>query len=211
MTVLTRAHSVDTIWKMHAIQMASDIPTIELDSPRAAVVATRLAQLMGVFDRPEKAAIDRGLVGSAMRAAARVGVAEAIAAGAGDQPSDQKILGFLDALRRSPRPMSEIVSLAAIFGYSGLERLVAASEPSLRRYAAGDRATPDAVAQRVHLLAQLVAVLRGSFNEFGIRRWFERPHPALGSRAPADVLGRDFDPADARVQAVMNAAAQALW
>jgi hypothetical protein len=120
-------------------------------------------------------------------------------------------LAFLEALRNSPRPAGEIAALAAIFGYVPLRHLVGASEPSLRRYAAEDRTTPDAVAQRIHFLAQLVAILRGSFNEFGIRRWFERPHPALGGSPPTELLRRDFDPSDPRAQATLGAAAQLLW
>jgi uncharacterized protein (DUF2384 family) len=195
-----------------SVQMVSDMPQMVLDGPRAGVIATRLAQLMGLFVRPEGATIDRRLVGSAISAAARAGLAESVAFRAdAREPSDRTILAFLDALRRSPRPAPEIVNLAAIFGYESLGRLVGASEPSLRRYAAENRTAPDPVALRVHFVAQLVSILRGSFNEFGIRRWFERRHPTLGGRTPADLLGFDFDPAEPRAQAAMDAAVQLLW
>lgn len=195
-----------------SIQVVSDIPQMSIDGPGAGVMATRLAQLMGLFVRPAGAPIDRELIGSAIGAAAQAGLAESVASRSdAREPSDRTILAFLDALRRSPRPAPEITNLAAIFGYESLGRLVGASEPSLRRYAAEDRATPDPVALRVHFVAQLVAILRGSFNEFGIRRWFERRHPTLGGSAPADLLGSDFDPAEPRAQAAMDAAAQLLW
>jgi hypothetical protein len=94
--------------------------------------------------------------------------------------------------------------------YPALGRLVGASVPSLRRYAGEDRRTPDAVAQRVHLVALLTAILRGSFNEFGIRRWFERPHPALGGRVPGDLVARASDPADRDARSVLGAALSLL-
>jgi hypothetical protein len=194
------------------IQVAAEPDILNLDAARAGVMATRLAQVMGIFERPAGARIDRSLIGSAIRAAANAGLAEEVAArDDAAEPGERTTLAFLDALRKSPRPEGEITALAAIFGYVPLGQLVGVSEPSLRRYAAGDRATPDTVAQRIHFLAQLVAILRGSFNEFGIRRWFERPHPLLGNRAPTDVLGGDFDPADPGALATLGAAIRLLW
>lgn len=195
-----------------AVQMASEAATLEFDAARAGVMATRLAQVMGIFERPTGARIDRALVGSAIQAAARAGLAEHVAARSdAAEPGERTTLAFLEALRNSPRPAGEIPALATIFGYVPLGHLVGASEPSLRRYAAEDRTAPDPVAQRIHFLAQLVAILRGSFNEFGIRRWFARPHPALGDTPPAGLLSGDFDPSDPGARAVLGAAARLLW
>lgn len=196
---------------MMTIQLGSESQALPLDGARAGVLATRLAELMGVFRRPDGARIDRGLVGSAIAAAARAGLAEQVAArGDAAEPGEETTLAFLDALQHSPRPADEIANLAAIFGYASLELLVGSSEPSLRRYAAESRATPDGVAERVHFVAQLVAIVRGSFNEFGIRRWFDRPHPALDGRAPASLLGGEFDPSDAGPRATLDAAVRLL-
>lgn len=195
---------------MVMVQLASEVRALPLDAARAGVFATRLAELMGIFARPTGSRIDRALVGSAIASAAGAGLAEQVAARPdAAEPGEPTILAFLDALRSSPRPASEIANLTAIFGYARLEGLLATSEPSLRRYAAGTRSVPDMVAQRVHFLAQLVAILRGSFNEFGIRRWFERPHPTLEGRAPASLLGA-ADPAEAGPQATLAAALQLL-
>jgi uncharacterized protein (DUF2384 family) len=48
----------------------------------------------------------------------------------------------------------------------------------------------------VHFLARILATLAGSYNEFGARRWLERPRTALGGRAPAELLRGDWDPDD---------------
>jgi hypothetical protein len=194
------------------IQLVSEPQTPALDAARAGVVATRLAQLMGFFERPSGARIDPVLIGSAIAAAAKAGLAEQVAArDDATRPGQQTILAFLDALRNSPRPTGEIPTLAEIFGWAPLGQLVGASEPSLRRYAAGDRTTPDAIAHRIHFLAQLVAILRGSYNEFGVRRWFERPHPALDGKTPAALLRGKFDPMDAAAQRTLEAALRLLW
>lgn len=181
--------------------------THELDGPRAAVVATRLAELMGLYQRPPMRRVDRELLGSVIEAAADAGVAEQVAARRdAAEPGDATVHAFLDALIGSPRPAAEITSLLSILGYSELEALAGASEGSLRRYATEARTAPDVIARRVHFLATLVAILRGSFNEFGIRRWFERPHPALGGTPPATLLADGAEPDDERGQAVLAAA-----
>jgi hypothetical protein len=196
---------------MLAIQSVSESAALPLDAARAGVLAVRLAEVMGLFERPEGRRIDRGMVGQAIDAAARAGLAEQVAARPDARgPGDEAILGFVGALIESPRPAAEITRLSSIFGYPALGRLVGASVPSLRRYAGEDRRTPDAVAQRVHLVALLTAILRGSFNEFGIRRWFERPHPALGGRVPGDLVARASDPADRDARSVLGAALSLL-
>jgi hypothetical protein len=53
-------------------------------------------------------------------------------------------------------------------------QLAGSSESALRRYAAEVRQVPHPVARRIHFLVTLAAILHSSFNEFGIRRWFER-------------------------------------
>jgi uncharacterized protein (DUF2384 family) len=197
---------------MTALQLPSEQPTVPLDGARAGVVLTRLAELMGLFERPLGARIDRRMVASVVAAAGAAGLADQVAArDDAAEPGEQTTLALLEALVASPRPTHEIGSLAAILGgYGELGALVGASEPSLRRYAAGTRTTPDAVAQRIHFIAQLVAIVRGSFNEFGVRRWFERPHPALGRRPPAALLDAHFDPSDAGPQATLAAAIRLL-
>ena len=70
------------------------------------------------------------------------------------------------------------------------------SVSSLKRYQAGDRDTPDAIAARLHCLALLVSDLAGSYNDIGIRRWFQRKRTQLDGRAPAAFLTGDWDPDD---------------
>lgn len=185
--------------------------THELDAPRAAVIATRLAELMGLYEREHPRRIDRELVGEVIEAAAALGVAEQVAARAdASLPGEATMHAFLDALLASPRPAPELERLLRIFGYERLEQLVGVSEQSLRRYAAEVRPAPDSVARRTHFLATVVAILRGSFNEFGIRRWFERPHPALSGQTPAQLLVPEVEPEDEPAQRVLAAALRLL-
>jgi hypothetical protein len=182
------------------------VPTDELDGARAAVVATRLAELMGIFVRPPTGRIDRAMLGQVVEAAATAGLAEGVASRRdAAKPGDATVHAFLASLLASPRPAEEITNLVPILGYDTLQRLVGASAVSLRRYANEARDTPDPVARRVHFVATLVAVLRGSFNEFGIRRWFERAHPSLG-RSPMAALGPRFEPEGAAAGRVIEAA-----
>ena len=75
-----------------------------------------------------------------------------------------------------------------------LADLTGISLASLRRYANGERKTPQRVAERLHWIAMVIADLAGSYNEFGIRRWFERPRSQLNGRSPRQLLNGDWTP-----------------
>lgn len=93
-----------------------------------------------------------------------------------------------DELEQSPVPATEWRALLDRLGADLLTSLVGVSQASLRRYVIGARTTPDAVADRLHFLALVVADLAGSYNEFGVRRWFQRARPQLDMRNPAQLL-----------------------
>jgi hypothetical protein len=72
-----------------------------------------------------------------------------------------------------------------------------------------DTGTPQDVAERLHWLALIVGDLLGSYNDYGIRRWFERKRTALGGRSPREVLELvgDWSPDDPKVAKVRDLAA----
>jgi hypothetical protein len=101
-----------------------------------------------------------------------------------------------EALVESPVPEREWSELVRVLGEPLLARCTGVSHSSLRRYAAGQRDTPDAVAARLHHIALVVGHLAGSYNRYGIRRWFERKRTRLNGRAPGDVLKGTWSPDD---------------
>jgi uncharacterized protein (DUF2384 family) len=100
---------------------------------------------------------------------------------------------LVDALGHSPAPSSEWATMREVLGDDSLCRLVGVSDTSLRRYVSQGRSTPQAVAERLHWIAMVVADLSGAYNTFGIRRWFERPRPQLGGKSPREALGENWD------------------
>jgi hypothetical protein len=80
---------------------------------------------------------------------------------------------------------------------------------SVRRYARGERQCSDVVAARLHWLALLIDQLEGTYNAYGIRRWFQRPRSALNGQSPQARLNCDWDPDDATVQPIMALARSA--
>ena len=78
-------------------------------------------------------------------------------------------------------------------GQELVARLVGIAPASLRRYATGKARTPDDVAQRLHFLALVTADLTGSYNDLGVRRWFERPRPQLDMKSPAQLLRGEWN------------------
>jgi hypothetical protein len=100
---------------------------------------------------------------------------------------------LVNALGQSPAPSSEWTAMREVLGDELLCKLVGVSDTSLRRYASNGRSTPQAVAERLHWIAMIVADLSGAYNPFGIRRWFERPRPQLDGRSPRQALGENWN------------------
>ena len=116
----------------------------------------------------------------------------------------------IEALEQSPVPNREWHAIRDALGLGLLTRLLGVSQPSARRYLSGVRSTPDAVAARLHFLALLVGDLAGTYNDIGIRRWFERPRAHLDGDTPTQALGADWSPEDdgpQRVRSLANALA----
>ena len=106
----------------------------------------------------------------------------------------QKVRDLSEALSQSPAPATEWSSMRQTLGDDPLAELVDISLASLRRYAGGERATPQPVAERLHWIAMVAADLAGSYNEFGIRRWFERPRQRLNGKSPRQLLKANWTP-----------------
>lgn len=113
---------------------------------------------------------------------------------------------LMASIEGSPLPDEEWTALHRVL-LDRLPGLVGVSSSSAGRYRSGARPTPDAVATRLHILALIVSDLSGSYNDMGIRRWFERPRTALAARAPADILIGDWDPEAEEVRQVRDLAA----
>ncbi len=112
-----------------------------------------------------------------------------------------------DALTVSPLPDRELPEVLRILDRDAVARMTGTTSVSLGRYLAGSRRWPDRLAARIHWLALVLADLAGAYNDFGIRRWFERGRTPLGGRSPRDVLSADWDPADPDVELVRELAA----
>ena len=172
-------------------------------------VATR-AEAMGLLGSGIRRERMADLVGDAFDALARAGIARREVAsldGAAPEDLPEIVSRVAEALEGSPHPETEWSAVTARLGDDLVARLCQVSLSSLARYASAVRPTPDAVAHRLHHLALVVADLAGSYNDRGIRRWFERPRPQLDGLAPASLLTGDWDPDDAGPRQVAALAA----
>jgi hypothetical protein len=177
--------------------------------------ATRLVELLSLLDamgllRIDEpiATLDASLLERAAAAAATAGIGRDVqrrVRGAAHTPRAMSaaIRELAEALADSPAPLHEAREMLGVFGPERLAALVGSSQASLRRYASGLRAVPDRVAARLHLLAQIVAELRGAYNETGVRRWFERPRTQLDGREPQQLLSGDWDPDEPNARRVL--------
>jgi hypothetical protein len=173
---------------------------------RLLVDASRRAEAMGLIEMPPgREAGPHGDL-SAFRhlatQAEKAGIATATAAALHnvETPTPEELASLLTtmiaALEASPAPKFEWGGLARVFDAEQLASLLNISISSLKRYQAGERATPDAIAARLHFLALLVGDLAGSYNDIGVRRWFQRQRTRLDGRAPAELLTGEWDPDD---------------
>lgn len=98
---------------------------------------------------------------------------------------------IFEALGENPVPRLEANALLKHFSDEQLAELLRISSSSVQRYARGERTVPEPVADRLHWLALVVGHLSGTYNSFGVRRWFERPRTALGGNSPKGTLLAD--------------------
>jgi hypothetical protein len=192
----------DRIRGMAKLQIRSvQDPVATPGASRAAVEALKLMDAMGLLEAEKDIeTLNLETVRAMAQRAASAGIGEtaAVALRTRTRPQSEQVEAVLESLHRaleaSPVPEFEWPSLIELFGAEQLAGLVGVSVASLRRYAGGARPTPDAVAARLHLLAQLTADLRGAYSEVGVRRWFERKRTQLDGLAPRDILRGDWDP-----------------
>jgi hypothetical protein len=123
-----------------------------------------------------------------------------------DQQLIHALRATLEAVDASPHPEGEWGPARELVGDELLARLLQISPSSLRRYAGGERTTPDDVAWRLHFVARLLAALIGSYNDYGIRRWFDRPRNALDGATPAELLEDAETEHDARLGRLLTLA-----
>lgn len=194
--------------------LAPPTPQLQALAARAAVRADAMGLLPDRAELLAHHSLDAGRTLSHVLDVARdAGIGRALALPR--DPADEErwegfVLELLDALEESPLPGTEWVGLERVLGADLLAALTGISSSSLRRYAAGTRETPDDVAARLHFLALVVGDLAGSYNDFGVRRWFSRRRSQLGGQAPADLLQDAWDPQDEEPEKVRALAAALL-
>ena len=198
---------------MEHIQNGSVLVPSAAGLARLTFEAARRAEAMGIVE-PAAPRSDAAAIRQFANRVRRAGIASSAAdlINNVEAPSDEDLARLLEtivaALEASPVPRYEWRGLARVFAPEDLAGLLSVSVSSLKRYQSGVRETPDDVAARLHFLALVVGDLAGSYNDIGIRRWFERKRTLLEGRAPASFLKRDWDPDDegpARVRALARA------
>jgi len=187
---------------MAVVQSKSNIGPPPRAVGRLIFEASRRAEAMGLVEPGAVTHTDLRAVRLIANQARKAGIAAAAAAALNnvDTPSDEEVAALLEtiiaALEANPVPKFEWSGLSRILDAEQLGTLLSVSASSLKRYQSGDRATPDSVAARLHFLALVVGDLAGSYNDIGVRRWFQRKRTLLDGRAPAALLKGTWDPDD---------------
>jgi hypothetical protein len=120
---------------------------------------------------------------------------------------DSLLAQVYERLEECPSPATEWQAVRDVLTDDALlAALLGIGIASVRRYAKGDRHCSDSVAARLHWLALLIDQLEGTYNAYGIRRWFQRPRAVLNGQAPQDRLKGAWDPDDDAVLPLMTLA-----
>lgn len=104
-----------------------------------------------------------------------------------------------------------------ILGFDLLALLITGQEKTraaradLFVYDAKPRSAPDEVIERFYFVTKIVVNLEGSFNDFGIQRWFMRKRVQLNGLSPAQILKGDWHPGDEGPQKVLKLAEETHW
>jgi transcriptional regulator with XRE-family HTH domain len=208
MATVTAGAGSDTIWSMSKLQIRSIEPPLDdPDTTDAAIGVLKSMEAMGLLpDDVDELTLE--VIRAVATRAAEVGIGESAAAFLHRPPRPPghvapALRELRLALEGSPMPAFEWPAMHDLFGAERLADLLGVSVASLRRYAKDERPTPDVVAARLHLLARIVAELRGAYSEVGVRRWFERPRTPLRGRTPDDLLTGGWDPDGADAERVL--------
>ncbi|MPY90188.1 MAG: hypothetical protein GEU99_19970 [Luteitalea sp.] len=196
--------------------MLSDSAPSTAGSPlRLAIETARRAEAMGLGRAADVAPFDAAGLQRLARRVERAGIARdaarTLANVEAPEPAEvaELLTMMIAALEASPAPVYEWKAVSAVFDSEQLASLLGVSLSSLRRYQTSARPTPDDVAARLHWLALIVGDLAGTYNDIGIRRWFDRRRTALSGKPPASLLQGTWAPEDAGPQRV-RALAQSL-
>jgi hypothetical protein len=193
-------------------QIKSKTDPIEIRSIRGLAIAVwRLAEGMGLVEA-NASSLDSADITRLLKRVREAGIARGAALHFDnvEPPSAAEAEALLKvviaALESSPAPKFEWPAVARVIDAEQLAPLLNVSVSSLKRYASGERDTPDDVAARLHHVALIVGDLAGAYNDVGVRRWFERKRTALSGRAPAALLAGDWNPDDSAPQKVRELA-----
>ena len=89
------------------------------------------------------------------------------------------------------------------------EEDLGAARRKLFEYDEDPHSLPEEVAERFNFIAKILNYLAGSFNDFGMKRWFLRKRAQLNGLRPMDILKGNWKPEDPEPQKVL-ALAEAL-
>ena len=170
----------------------------------------RRADAMGLLDQPIEE-LSAAMLCRVARSLSSRGLARDLAALlSGSTPSQSDLVRYLDsataALEESPVPAAELSKLTTVLGPDRVCEFLEISPASLQRYQRGEREAPDDVGDRAHFLTSVIAALEGTYNDFGIRRWFERPRTAFDGRSARQLLGRRWTTDSDAARRILDAA-----
>jgi hypothetical protein len=194
---------MDKIWNMKAIRAHTTEAPLDQRTYDLLIEILFKAEAMGILKTPvDVFKLDAQTIHNYLRDIANAGLGKTLLRGdlLGLSPKDavNRLNALNTALEESPVTKME---WAAVRHYLTDDQLAALLGDlaliSIRRYAAEERATPDDIAARLHMLALIIGDLKGSYNDAGVRNWFNIPRAKnLRGKSPIQILKGNWSPTD---------------
>ncbi len=104
-----------------------------------------------------------------------------------------------DSASERPRPpmtgtAEEWAAIREILGDGAVSQLVGVEPVTVALLADGQLLISAGVAERLNWLHSVLSDLAGAYDDFGVRRWFDRPRAQLNHQAPIQYLGGNWSP-----------------
>ncbi len=97
-----------------------------------------------------------------------------------------------------------LLDLHEVLGEELLVKTLNIKKEELKKLLDDPNQIPSPVEDKMNLLIAIVRNLKGSYNHYGIRQWFQRERIQLKGKRPLDLLSGDWWPRDADVLQVLE-------
>ncbi len=97
-----------------------------------------------------------------------------------------------------------LLDLHEVLGENILAKILNRKQTTLQKMLDAPNQIPTSVEDRLNFLNAVIKNLKGSYNYYGICRWFQRERVQLNGKSPIDLLSGNWWPRDPKVLEILK-------